>query len=186
MRPALLRLTAPRGPLPGPEALCGALPWLPLGLAALYVVALLRTLGAVVGSIYSSADVVSAPYIGELYARAPHGAEVVLGNIPWYSALWFETATRAFPAHRVIWEVAPWILTLIGAALAPGSHNKLENGYLETALIADLTFPADASRQSCLHAPPSRHGRRLSPSRSRHRPRPHRHRRRPPPPRFTG
>lgn len=118
MRPALLRLTAPRGPLPGPEALCGALPWLPLGLAALYVVALLRTLGAVVGSIYSSADVVSAPYIGELYARAPHGAEVVLGNIPWYSALWFETATRAFPAHRVIWEVAPWILTLIGAALA--------------------------------------------------------------------
>jgi len=88
-------------------------------------------------------------------------------------------------------ELAPWVvpdgsrpqLRQIGAALAPGSHNKLENGYLETALIADLTFPADASRQSCLHAPPSRHGRRLSPSRSRHRPRPHRHRRRPPPPR---
>jgi hypothetical protein len=41
----------------------------------------------------------------------------VLGNAPWYTALWFEQLTGGLPAHRTLWELAPWILTLTGIAL---------------------------------------------------------------------
>jgi hypothetical protein len=58
--------------------------------------------------------------------------------------------------------LAPWVvpdgerssLRAVGAELAHGSHAKLENDYLETALIADLPFPADARRRGCITAAP--------------------------------
>ena len=53
--------------------------------------------------------------------------------------------------------LAPWVfddgprsqLRAEGAKLAPGSHDPLENDYVETAAIADLTFPADSARVGC-------------------------------------
>jgi hypothetical protein len=53
--------------------------------------------------------------------------------------------------------LAPWVapdssraaLRAVGAALAPGSGSALENDYLETALVADLPFPADPRRPGC-------------------------------------
>ena len=52
--------------------------------------------------------------------------------------------------------LAPWVvgdrsraaLRLVGDELAPGSGSRLENDYLETALIADLPFPVDRRRTS--------------------------------------
>jgi hypothetical protein len=54
--------------------------------------------------------------------------------------------------------LAPWVTTdgsrgalrTTGAKLAPGSHDALENDYVETAAIADLTFPADPARAGCV------------------------------------
>ncbi len=54
--------------------------------------------------------------------------------------------------------LAPWVapdgprerLRRIGSALAPGSGKARENDYLETAVIADLTFPPDPRRVNCL------------------------------------
>jgi hypothetical protein len=54
--------------------------------------------------------------------------------------------------------LAPWVvgdrsrsaLRAVGAALAPGSGSRLENDYLETALIADLPFPVDRARPNCV------------------------------------
>ena len=58
---------------------------------------------------------------------------------------------------------APWVtrgsrrrLREAGAALAPDSGKRLENDYLQTALIADLTFPPDAGRRGCIGRPPRR------------------------------
>jgi hypothetical protein len=56
--------------------------------------------------------------------------------------------------------LAPWVvpdaprsrLRAVGAQLAPGSRAALENDYLETALVADLTFPADPRRRGCAGA----------------------------------
>ena len=54
--------------------------------------------------------------------------------------------------------LAPWVvsdrsrtaLRGVGAALGPGSGSRLENDYLETALIADLPFPVDRARADCV------------------------------------
>jgi hypothetical protein len=53
--------------------------------------------------------------------------------------------------------LAPWVvgdrsraaLRRVGAELAPGSGSRLENDYLETALVADLPFPVDRRRAGC-------------------------------------
>ena len=53
--------------------------------------------------------------------------------------------------------IAPWVrpdgprddLRAVGAKLAPGSGDPLENDYLETAVVADLTFPRDRDRIGC-------------------------------------
>jgi hypothetical protein len=53
--------------------------------------------------------------------------------------------------------IAPWVredgprdaLRDVGDKLAPGSGDKLENDYVETAVIADLTFPRDPKRVPC-------------------------------------
>jgi hypothetical protein len=53
--------------------------------------------------------------------------------------------------------LAPWVrpdgprsvLREVGGRLAPGSGDALENDYLETALVADLPFPADGRRRGC-------------------------------------
>jgi hypothetical protein len=58
--------------------------------------------------------------------------------------------------------LAPWVapdgprseLEAIGRRLAPGSGDRLENDYLETALVADLPFPADPGRPGCATATP--------------------------------
>ena len=55
--------------------------------------------------------------------------------------------------------LAPWVVRrsrrgrrcgAVGAALGPGSGSRLENDYLETALIADLPFPVDRARADCV------------------------------------
>jgi hypothetical protein len=58
--------------------------------------------------------------------------------------------------------IAPWVradgprgdLRAVGAQLAPRSGDALENDYVETAVIADLTFPRDAGRPGCVQDPP--------------------------------
>jgi hypothetical protein len=60
--------------------------------------------------------------------------------------------------------LAPWVtgdgprqrLRATADRLAPGSGDRLENDYLETALIADLTFPPDPDRRGCISRPPRR------------------------------
>jgi hypothetical protein len=101
-----------------------AWPWLPVGIAGVYLVVLLATLKDVVQSIYLSADIASGPVIAELSDNAPAGSEVVLGNFPWYEPYWFETLTRWAPAHRQLWELAPYVCSLAGIACLAWSASK--------------------------------------------------------------
>jgi hypothetical protein len=100
-------------------------PWTPVGVAAIYLIALLVTLGSLVRGIYVSSDVAAAPVIGELSAHVPAGVQITLGNIPWYSALWFEQLTRGLPAHRQLWELTPWILGLIAIGLVAWATSRV-------------------------------------------------------------
>jgi hypothetical protein len=54
--------------------------------------------------------------------------------------------------------IAPWVredgprdaLRSVGDKLAGGSGDELENDYVETAVVADLTFPRDPKRDNCV------------------------------------
>jgi hypothetical protein len=58
--------------------------------------------------------------------------------------------------------IAPWVrpdgsrdeLRTVGDQLAPGSGAALQNDYVETAVVADLTFPRDDARPGCVQDPP--------------------------------
>jgi hypothetical protein len=60
--------------------------------------------------------------------------------------------------RRHFLAIVPWVrrdgpraaLERTSDRLAPGSGDRLENDYLETAVVADLPFPRDARRANCL------------------------------------
>jgi hypothetical protein len=65
------------------------------------------------------------------------------------------TAPLSGPKREFL-AIVPWIdegprarLRRIGARLAPGSGDPLENDYLETAVAADLPFPPVRRRPAC-------------------------------------
>jgi hypothetical protein len=101
-----------------------AWPWLPLVFAAGYVAVLLATFRSLVQAIYLNADFASAPNLGELYPRAPAGAEVTLTNFSWYTTLWFEQLTHGLPYHRQIWQVGPWLGSLVGVGLVAWATSR--------------------------------------------------------------
>ncbi len=96
-------------------------PWVPVLFGVVYALLLLTSLRSVVQSIYRSADSSSALTIGQAYPDRPAGSIVTLGNFPWYSTLWFEQLTRGLPAHREIWQVAPWMFSLAGVGMVAWS-----------------------------------------------------------------
>src|SRR5947209_8943889 len=101
-------------------------------------------LPSVVAAIYRNADVAAAPEIGQLSAKAPNFAQTILGNAPWYSALWFEQLTRWVPGHRTLWELAPWLMTLAGIALVAWAAARLA-GWWAAAIIAATCACAGAT-----------------------------------------
>lgn len=91
--------------------------WAPLLIAAAYLLTLALQFNRLLGSTYLSADVASAPVIGELFGHGPGHPQVLLGHLGWYSTLLFELGTRWLPLHRQIWEGAPYAMALASAAL---------------------------------------------------------------------
>jgi hypothetical protein len=128
-------------------------PWLPLAFAGTWLIVLAGDFRDITQSIYLSADLVSAPVIGELYDQRAPGAEVVLGNFPWYTTLWFEQLTQGLPGHRQIWQVGPWLFGLAGIAVVAWSAWRAANAWaamivavlLACAGPALLTFQFGAS-----------------------------------------
>jgi hypothetical protein len=72
-----------------------------------------------------------------------------------------QSAFRRYAGSRPDFlAVAPWVvgdrsraaLRRVGGELAPGSGSRLQNDYVEMALIADLPFPVDRRRPNCAGA----------------------------------
>ncbi len=92
-------------------------PWTPVVLAVVYEIVVLVNFSSLITAINMDSDVSIALMIGKLVGNAPHGAEVVLGNHPWYEPLWFLRATSGLPGYRELWEVAPMLWSLLGIAI---------------------------------------------------------------------
>ena len=69
-----------------------------------------------VRQLYRDADTAVAFVLPQLAGHSPHGAVIDLGNHNWYEAWWFERATIGLPDHFLIWEVAPFVVYLLGIA----------------------------------------------------------------------
>jgi len=91
-------------------------PWIGLPFALVYLILLAAQLGPLIGQTYSNADAASAPVIGQLFGAA-HPQQVGLGQLPWYSTLIYELATRWLPLHRQLWEATPYALLLAAVLL---------------------------------------------------------------------
>jgi hypothetical protein len=98
-----------------PSPACRRALWIPLLLAGTYLLLLLAQLPRVIAATYLNADAASAPVIGTLAGHGSGG--IVLGNMPWYSTLLFELATRGLPLHRQLWELAPYGMALASVGL---------------------------------------------------------------------
>ena len=90
-------------------------PWTPIVVAIVYLLLLAAQFTQVVAATYLNADAASAPVIGSLIGHG-HG-QVVLGNLPWYSTLLFELATRGLPLHRQLWELMPYAMAFASIVL---------------------------------------------------------------------
>jgi hypothetical protein len=82
------------------------------------LVVLLAQAPALVRSLVLNADNASTFVLPALAGRAPAGSVVNLGNHPWYEPWWFMRATAGLPDYRQLWEAAPFVLALLGIAVA--------------------------------------------------------------------
>jgi hypothetical protein len=81
--------------------------WLPIAVAAVYLLVLAVDFTDVIAHAFRNGDIVSASVIGELLGEAPAGRDVTLGNFGWYTTLWIELTTKWLPFHRQLWESFP-------------------------------------------------------------------------------
>lgn len=122
-------------------------PWAPALVALVYLLALAAQFGQVVAATYLNADAASAPVIGSL---AGHGSgAIVLGNLPWYSTLIFELATRGLPLHRELWEAAPYAMALVSVSLIADALRRV-SGRFAAVLAASVLICASPQLLSLL------------------------------------
>ena len=103
--------------------------WAAIPFGVVYLILLALRFRGIVTTANLDADAVSAPVIGELFGSAPSGAHVVLGEFPWYATLLFELGTKWLPAHRHVWELAPYAMALAGSALTAWSVWLVADGF---------------------------------------------------------
>ena len=89
----------------------------PALLALLYGIVVLAEFRSIIAQIYLDSDSAVAPVVGHLAGEAPSGAQIVLGNHPWYEEFLFLRLTSGLPGYRQLWDVAPMLWSLGGLAL---------------------------------------------------------------------
>lgn len=102
---------------------------IPALLAATYLIVLVVNFGQVITSINMYGDAVIAPVLGKLIGQAPPGSHVVLGHHAYYEEFLFLRATAGASFYRQLWEVAPFIWTLIGIGLLAWSARRALGGF---------------------------------------------------------
>ena len=93
-------------------SICGA----PLAAGAVYAVAFVVTLPALLVAVYASADTAITPYLTQGWLRAPSGSAMLMGHAPFYLGYWLLRLLRPLGDHRATWELAPWVLAALASA----------------------------------------------------------------------
>jgi hypothetical protein len=131
--------------------------WAAVPFGAVYLILLALRLRGIVTASNLDADAVSAPVIGELFGSAPGSAHVVLGEFGWYSSLLFLLATKWLPAHRQLWEIAPYVMALAGAGVTAWSVWQVAGAFAASLTAVLLVCAAPTTLHLLLsmtqHAP---------------------------------
>src|SRR5215831_3321867 len=113
--------------------------WSPAFIAAVFVVLFLAKLPSLLTRVYWDSDAATATVIAETFG---HGT-VILERYGWFTGLWLELLTKPLPLHRQIWEVAPYFVSLLSAALLAWTSWRLAGRWAAamTATVALATSP---------------------------------------------
>lgn len=107
----------------------------PLVFAAVYLVTLAGQFSRLLADIYLSADNAAGPVLGELYDGTGHHL-VILGHSTWFSTLLFERWTHWLPAHRQLWELAPYAMALCSVAFVSWGVWRIAGRWAGAATLA--------------------------------------------------
>ncbi|HTU85231.1 MAG TPA: hypothetical protein VMF57_06625 [Solirubrobacteraceae bacterium] len=118
--------------------------WAAVPFALVYLILLAHHLESIARSANLDADIASGPVISELFGAAPAHANVVLGEFAWYATLLFDLATKWLPAHRQVWEYAPYAMALAAAGLAAWGVSQVADRWAAalTAVLLICASPA--------------------------------------------
>jgi len=73
---------------------------------------------SIVAAVFSNSDAAAPGVIAEcLVVRGCAHGQVVLGQISYFTTLWFDLATAGLPFHHALWRVAPYLLSLVGVGV---------------------------------------------------------------------
>lgn len=86
---------------------------------ATFGVGLLATAPTVMAAVYGNSDVSIAPYLTEMWLKAPPASQFLMGHVPFYVGFWIFRFLHALPGYHVTWELAPWVMS-VGASLGVG------------------------------------------------------------------
>ena len=116
------------------------LPWSPALIGAAYLVVFIAKLPKLIEHLYWSSDAAMATVIAETIGGS---GTVILERFGWFTALWFELLTRPLPLHRQLWEVAPYVFSLMSVALLAFASWRLAGRWAAamTATAAVATSP---------------------------------------------
>jgi hypothetical protein len=116
------------------------LPWSPALIGAAYLILFIVRLPRLIEHVYWDSDAASAAVIAETFG---HGGTVVLERFGWFTGLWFALLTKPLPLHRQVWEVAPYVFSLLSVALLVWASWRLAGRWAATmtATAAVATSP---------------------------------------------
>ncbi len=107
----------------------------PLVFAAVYLVTLAAQFSRLLAAVYLSADNAAGPVLGELYDGSGHHL-VILGHSSWFSTVLFERWTHWLPAHRQLWELAPYAMALCSVAFVSWGVWRIAGRWAGAATLA--------------------------------------------------
>jgi hypothetical protein len=116
------------------------LPWSPVLIGSAYLVVFIAKLPKLIEHLYWDSDAATATVIAQTIGGS---GTVVLQRFGWFTALWFELLTRPLPLHRQLWEVAPYVFSLVSVALLAFASWRLAGRWAAamTATAAVATSP---------------------------------------------
>jgi len=92
--------------------------WLPAAGAGAYVALLCLNFQQILVGLYASSDAASPLVIADCLSSPACGhGHVVLADIPYFTTLWLDWLSRPLPDHRLLWQLGPYALALVGFAL---------------------------------------------------------------------